>query len=81
MSIIVVDKECGCFKKSAYENNMSFTSKDDALIQAKLMVDHMNTKFCAKHDFALSENGDNFLIAVNQAEKNSGGCCGGGHCS
>lgn len=80
MYTITVDKECGCFKRSAYENNMSFESKDDALIQANLMQTHMNTKFCGKHDFELSEDGDNFLIKMDLAAQKSG-CCGGGHCS
>ena len=80
MNTITVDKECGCFKRSAYENNMSFDSKDDALMQANLMVNHMNTKFCGKHGFELAEDGDDFLISMGEAAK-SGGCCGGGHCS
>ena len=82
MNTIIVEKECGCFKRSDYENNMNFASKDEALIQANLMVNHMNTKFCQKHDFEVSENGVSFMIAVNpkQAEQSSG-CCGGGHCS
>lgn len=81
MYTINVEKECGCFKRSAYENNMGFESKDDALMQANLMVNHMNTKFCGKHAFEVSEDGDNFNIAVSMNEQPSGGCCGGGHCS
>ena len=81
MFTINVDKECGCFKKSAYENNMGFESKDDALMQAQSMVNHMNTKFCQKHEFALSEDGQNFSIAVTPKEQAHTGCCGGGHCS
>ena len=80
MYTIKVEKECGCFRKSAYENNMSFESKDDALMQANLMQTHMNTKFCRKHDFELSEQGDTFFISVKEGSQN-GGCCGGGHCS
>lgn len=81
MHTIKVDKECGCFKKSAYENNMSFASKDDALMQANLMQTYMNTKFCGRHSFELSEDGDDFLISSAINEQPSGGCCGGGHCS
>ncbi len=81
MYTIKIDKECGCFKKSTYENNMSFESKDDALMQANLMQTHMNTKFCGKHNFELSEDGDDFLISVSIKEEQNGGCCGGGHCS
>ena len=80
MNTIVVDKECGCFKKSEFENNMTFSSKDDALMQATLMINHMNNKFCGKHGFELSENGDDFAITMGEP-KSSGGCCGGGHCS
>ena len=78
---INVTKECGCFKKSDYTNGMSFESKDDALMQAQLMINYMNTKFCQKHDFQLTEDGVNFTIAVNEAQKSHSGCCGGGHCS
>ena len=80
MSTIVVEKECGCFKRSDYENNMKFASKDEALIQANLMVNHMNTKFCHKHEFEVSENGDNLFIAVGDKKAEKSGCCGGGHC-
>ncbi len=81
MYTIIVDKECGCFKKSAYENNMSFSLKDDALMQANMMQNYMNDKFCGKHDFRLVENGDNFLINVSMNEEPNTSCCGGGHCS
>lgn len=83
MFTINVDKECGCFKRSAYDNNMTFESKDDALMQARLMESHMNQKFCQKHLFTLSEDGQNFNIEVSMKpqEASAGGCCGGGHCS
>jgi hypothetical protein len=81
MFTISVDKECGCFKKSSFENNKSFESNDDALIEAQSMINHMNSKFCGKHDFTLSENGSSFSISMNAPTNSSGGCCGGGHCS
>ena len=80
MYSIVVDKECGCFRKSEFENNMSFESKDDALMQAGLMQNHMNNKFCGKHGFTLTENGNKFEITMGEPQASSG-CCGGGHCS
>jgi len=47
------------------------------------MLRTMNEDFCQKHEFALSEDGNNFQISMSaraqEAEK-SGGCCGGGHC-
>ncbi|UFH59515.1 hypothetical protein [Sulfurovum mangrovi] len=82
MFTINVEKECGCFKRSAFENNKSFESKDDALMQAKLMENHMNQKFCQKHLFTAVEDGDNIKIKVEmKPQATSGGCCGGGHCS
>ena len=77
-----VTKECGCFKKSDFENGISFGSKDDALMSAQHMVTHMNEKFCQKHEFKLVENGDQFTIFVDEREQEQhSGCCGGGHCS
>jgi len=81
MYTIQLDKECGCFKKSAYENNMNFNSKDDALMQATIMQNHMNTKFCGKHHFELNEDGNSFLISSSINGQSKSSCCGGGHCS
>ena len=79
---ITVDKECGCFKKSDFENNKSFDSKDDALIEAQNMVNVMNNDFCRKHDFTLREDGAIFSISMDVPKQQShSGCCGGGHCS
>ncbi len=79
MFTIIADKECGCFKKSSFTNNKTFDSKDDALLEAQSMANHMNTKFCQKHEFELREDGANFAISVE--ERGQSGCCGGGHCS
>jgi hypothetical protein len=83
MSVINIDRECGCFNRSSLENNTKFESKDDAMMKAQEMVSHMNEKFCGKHGFTLSENGTDFSITMNvpQPAASSGGCCGGGHCS
>ena len=83
MYTVSIDRECGCFKRSELENNATFENNDDALIKAQSMVNHMNDKFCGKHGFSLSENGNSFEISMNapQQAQSSGGCCGGGHCS
>jgi hypothetical protein len=81
MFTINVDKECGCFKKSDLENNKSFESNDDALIEAQSMVNQMNDEFCGKHNFTFTENGSTFNISMNSASSSHSGCCGGGHCS
>lgn len=78
MFTVKVEKECGCFKKSDFTNNMTFESKDDALIQALNMSKEMNQEFCQKHTFNVQETGDTLLISVEEQAKS--GCCGGGHC-
>ena len=83
MFTINVAKECGCFKRSEFENDMSFDNKDDALMQAKVMESYMNQKFCQKHLFYTEETADNtFTIHLeDRPQEKSSGCCGGGHCS
>lgn len=75
---VSVSKECGCFKKSDFENNAEFVNKDEALIEATKMTKHMNEEFCQKHNFTLVEDGSQFSIVVAD---NASTCCGGGHCS
>jgi len=76
---VVVEKECGCFKKSGVKNNQEFSSKDNALIQAMELTKEFNQTFCQKHEFQVVENGNDILIKVDERVKS--GCCGGGHCS
>lgn len=76
MYSILIDKECGCFRKSNLTNNIKISSKDDALVFAIQTKDKMNNKFCGKHKFILSEIENNFVISMN----NKSNCCGNGHC-
>ena len=77
---VTVNKECGCFRKSGFENNQNFTTKDAALIEAIEMAKEMNDTFCKKHEFIVKEEGNNISILVDERHAHSG-CCGGGHCS
>lgn len=76
MYTISVEKECGCFKRSALENNIAMENKDDAMMRSIDMVNQMNGEFCGKHKFKLIEAGNSFVIAMN--DSTSHGCCGGG---
>lgn len=62
---IIIDKECGCFRRSDMQNNVTVDSKDEALERALEMVNTMNNDFCEKHKFSLEEAGDKFLIKMN----------------
>ena len=73
---IIVEKECGCFKRSELENGIEMTSKDEALLKTLAMRDQMNDEFCGKHIFKVQEVQNNFVIAMNDSTSN--GCCGGG---
>lgn len=73
---IVVEKECGCFKRSSLQNNIAMDSKDDALLKTLAMRDEMNDDFCGKHEFKIQEVGNEFVIAMSDSTSN--GCCGGG---
>lgn len=76
---IVVQDQCGCFKKSSLENNLTFKSKDDALLKAIDMKNFMNHKFCKKHNFEIQEMLNNFVIKFFKEEEKSS-CCGNGCC-
>ena len=73
---IIVEQECGCFKRSDLENNLSMDSKDEALLKTLEMKNIMNDDFCGKHQFKVQEVEDSFVIAMNDSTSN--GCCGGG---
>ncbi len=78
MFIVKASKECGCFRKSNFENNISFLSKDDALINTHKIAHNMNQNFCGKHNFTVIENGKEFLINIEKFHKSY---CGGGYYS
>ena len=62
---IIVERECGCFKRSNMDANIEMSSKDEALLKAIEMRDTMNNKFCGKHKFNMREEQNNFVIAMN----------------
>lgn len=66
---IIVDKECGCFKRSNLENNLEMDSKEAALIKSLEMKDHMNSKFCGKHEFSVKEEGNDFIIHMSTPQR------------
>ena len=62
---IIVEKECGCFKRSDLQNNIAVESKDEALSKALEMVNMMNGEFCKKHSFKVEEADDTFVIKMD----------------
>ena len=65
MYTVQMEKECGCFKKSEYSNNMTFETQQDAYKYANMVAEFMNEEFCGTHTFAAHRaEGSNFLITV-----------------
>jgi len=64
---LIMEKQCGCFKKSDFEAEQVFDSKEEAMEKAKQMCEYMNEKFCQKHEFSISEEsvGDDVVIKVD----------------
>jgi hypothetical protein len=61
---IVVEKECGCFKRSDMQSNTAVATKDEALVKSLEMVNEMNNEFCGKHNFEVREVANDFIIAM-----------------
>jgi len=51
MATVRVERACGCFKNSDYEQEMNFETIDQALEKANMMCIEMNEDFCHKHKF------------------------------
>jgi hypothetical protein len=77
---VEVERECGCFKKSEYQKEKSFESKDEALLYTEAITELMNEEFCSKHYFSAHRMNENEFV-IKMSDGQGGGCCGGGHCS
>jgi len=62
MYTIEIEKECSCFKKSGFENNMTFDSREDMINKARVMECRMNQEFCMKHFFQAVDYEDKIII-------------------
>lgn len=65
MSRVIIEKECGCFKRSDYDNHVEYATKEEALIKALEIAKDMNDLFCKKHIFQAVENGNDIVIKVD----------------
>lgn len=73
-----MEYECGCFKKSEYNNHKSFENQRDAYNYANILVELMNEEFCKTHFFVAQRVDDTqFMIRVVD-NPNGGGSCGTG---
>ena len=74
---VLMQKECGCFKRSEFQSEKSFDKQQDAYQYAHIAADIMNEDFCTKHVFtAYKLEDNNFVIGV--ADNPNAGSCGTG---
>lgn len=66
---VIMEKECGCFKKSEFENNQTFDTMQDAYKYANLAAEVMSEDFCGTHTFyAQRAEDDDFVIRVTMGD-------------
>jgi hypothetical protein len=57
-----IENECACFKKSGFENNLTYDTKEDAQLKAKVLECRMNQEFCHTHYFEAEDRGDIIVL-------------------
>ncbi len=62
MYTIEIEKECGCFVKSGFTNNMTFETRQDMINKARVMECLMNQQFCMTHFFEAVDYGEKIVI-------------------
>ena len=62
MYTVRIENECSCFKKSGFENNLTYENKDDAIMKAKILECRMSQEFCLTHYFEAEDMGDEIVI-------------------
>lgn len=64
MAAVIVERTCGCFKNSDFEQETNFETIDEALVKADEMCTIMNEDFCSKHKFKTEYVDGNVMIKM-----------------
>ena len=64
MAAVIVEKACGCFRNSDFEQETHFATIDEALEKANEMCIIMNEDFCHKHKFKTEYIDGNVMIKM-----------------
>ena len=64
MAAVIVEKACGCFRNSDFEQETHFATVDEALEKANEMCIIMNEDFCHKHKFKTEYVDGNVIIKM-----------------
>jgi hypothetical protein len=61
---VEVKNACSCFLKGGYVESQSFKTKQEAKEEAENMLDIMQSTFCNKHKFSMSERFGHYTIVI-----------------
>jgi len=61
---VKVQNVCSCFLKSGFGEQSSFDTKEEAKKEAEYMIGIMQSNFCKKHEFSLSEKFGDYTIFI-----------------
>lgn len=61
---VKVPNTCSCFLKSGLPEVAEYETEEEAKKEANEMVKKMNSSFCHKHEFSLSEKFGDFTISM-----------------
>jgi hypothetical protein len=64
MAAVIVEKACGCFRNSDFEQETHYDNVDEALEKANEMCIIMNEDFCHKHTFKTQYVDGNVMIKM-----------------
>jgi hypothetical protein len=64
MISLKMEKQCGCFKRSSFDAEQSYNTKEEALKEAKNICVDMNSTFCQKHVFNFIEEDNDVVIKM-----------------
>lgn len=70
---VIIEKLCSCAKKEGFAQVETFDSKEGAQSAANAQLAYIQSNFCGKHSFDVTEVDEHFVIGM------LGGCGCGSH--
>lgn len=70
---LIIEKLCSCAKKEGLDKVVTYDSKEGAKSAGEAQLAFIETSFCGKHSFDLTEVDDHYVIGM------LGGCGCGSH--
>jgi hypothetical protein len=61
---VEVKNPCRCFMRDGGVEQQHFTSSSDAKEEAQRLLERMEKNYCKKHQFALTQMGNNYTITI-----------------